>query len=60
MVSKEEWMMMFDYKGTTQKDVGPKPSAKKRNNQAKAGVDPQHQAILKYLCEVLEKENLTP
>ena len=33
-VSKEEWMMMFDYKSAT-KDVGPKPSAAKRLNQSK-------------------------
>lgn len=34
MVSRDEWMLMFDYKGAAKaaKDVGPKPSAAKRLN----------------------------
>ena len=32
MVSKEEWVMMFDYKAA-QQNLGPKPSAAKRKNQ---------------------------
>lgn len=61
LVSKEEWIMMFDYKAA-QKDVGPKPSAAKRKNQqqSKKAGEQSNQQILKYLCEVMEKENMTP
>jgi Ca2+-binding EF-hand superfamily protein len=61
MVSKQEWLALFDA-SAGQKDGAPRPSAAKRGKQggSDAAGDEANKAILKYLCEVLERENLTP
>jgi len=53
---------MFDYNAKAPKTAGPKPSATKRQNELKRSQAEQqaNQAVLKYLCEVLEKEGMTP
>jgi len=61
-VTQEEWRLMFDYNAKAPKATGPKPSATKRQNELKRSQAEQqaNQAVLKYLCEVLEKEGMTP
>ena len=60
VVTKEEWMYMFDYKQAL-KDVGPTPSAAKRmNDSKKKKADREgNMQILKYFSQIMKKENLT-
>jgi Ca2+-binding EF-hand superfamily protein len=58
MVSREEFDMLFDVRSRMQATAAPTSALKKKNQLDKA--KPQDNfAILKYLAEVLVKENLT-
>jgi BMFP domain-containing protein YqiC len=58
MVSREEFDMLFDIRSKMKATAAPTSALKKKNQLEKA--KPQDNfAILKYLAEVLVKENLT-
>jgi len=60
MVSREEFDMLFNVKAKMQATGPPQSALKKKNQMAKKAEKGQDNfAILKYLAEVLVKENLT-
>ena len=59
-VSQKEWLLLFEFQASG--SVGPKSSATKRQNDLKKeqAEDLANKAVLKYLYECLEKEDMTP